>query len=61
MWKVPQETQQSKSMANKILTRKTNTEKAKYLHASMFIATTSSFIKKIEQGFLKTWPDITET
>ena len=35
-------------------------ELEKYLHAELFSLTTESILKSIEQGFLKTWPGLTE-
>ena len=60
MWEVPLENQQSESTTNKILEQTTKPELVKYLPAALFSTTTSSLIKAIKKGFLKTWPGLTE-
>ena len=60
MWEVTLETQQSEVVANKILARATKPELAQYLNTTLFIPTAASLLKEIKNGFLKTWPDLTE-
>ena len=60
MWEVPLETQQSEAVKNKILYQTTKPKLAQYLHAALFSPTTASTLKAIKQGFLKTWPSLTE-
>ena len=61
MWEEPLGTQQSETMVNNILSQTSKLELAQYLHAALFIPTTVSLLKAINQGFLKMWPGLTET
>ena len=60
MWEVLLETKQSEAVKNKIPYQTTKPKLAQYLHAALFSPTTSSPLKSIKQGFLKTWPSLTE-
>ena len=61
MWEVPLETQQAESMTNNIMEQTSKPELAQYLHAALFSPTKASLVKATKQGFLKTWPGLTET
>ena len=52
--------QQSEILVNNILAQNSKPELSKYLYAALFSPTTSSQLKAIKQGFMKTWPGITE-
>ena len=54
MWEVPLETKKSEIAENKILAQKTKPELAQYFHATLFILTTTSLLREIKLGFLKT-------
>ena len=60
MWEVPLGPQQSKNVVNNILAQTSKPELAQYLHAALFIPTTKNLLKATKQGFLKTWPVLTE-
>ena len=60
MWEVPLGPKKSKNVVNNILAQTSQSELAQYLHAALFIPTTSSLLNAIKQGFLKTWPGLTE-
>ena len=60
MWEVPLGTQQSENLVNNILEQTSKPEPSQYLHEALFIPTASSLLKATKQGFLKTWPDLTE-
>ena len=60
MQEVPLETKQSEILGNEIMAQTTRPELAQYLHAALFIPTTSSLLKAIKQGFLKTWTGLIE-
>ena len=60
MWEVPLGTQQSEYVVHNIMEQTSKPELAQYLHAALFIPTTASLLKAINQGFLKTWPVLTE-
>ena len=60
MWEVPLGPQQSENVVKNILAQNSKPELAKYLHAALFSPTTQSLLKAIRQGFLKTWPGLTE-
>ena len=42
-------------VVNNILDQTTKPELVQYFHAALFIATTTSFLKKINMDFFKTW------
>ena len=60
MWEVHLETQQPESVTNNIMAQKSKLELGQYLYAELLGLTTASLIKAIKQGFLKTWPGLTE-
>ena len=60
MWEVPLETQQYEIVKNNILGQTTKPELAYYLHAPIFRLTEARPLKAIKQGFMKTWPELTE-
>ena len=60
MWEVPLETQQPEFMANKIMDKTTKPELTQYLHAALFRPTSERLLKATKQGFLKSWPGLTE-
>ena len=60
MWELPLGPQQSENVVNNILAKTSKPELEKYLHAELLSLTTESILKSIEQGFLKTWPGLTE-
>ena len=47
-------------MVNNILDQTTKAEFSKYFHADIFIPTKTRLLKLIKQGFLNTWPGLTE-
>ena len=54
MWEVTLETQQPAAVINNIIAQPLKPELSQYLCASLFSPTTTSLIKVIKQGFLKT-------
>ena len=60
MWEVPLGPQQSENLVNIILAQTSKPELAQYLYAAILSPTTESLLKAIKQGFLKTWPGLTE-
>ena len=60
MWEVPLRPQQPENVVNKILTQNSKPELAKYLNAALFSPNTASLLKASRQGFLNTWPGLTE-
>ena len=60
MWELPLGPQQSEYLVNIILTQTSKPELSQYLHESLFSSTTTSLLKATKQGFLKTWPGLTE-
>ena len=60
MWEVPLETQKSEALTKHIMAQTSRLELAKYLHTALLCPTTASLLKAIKQGFLKTWPGLTE-
>ena len=60
MLEVPLGPQQSENMVNNILEQTSKPELYLYLHAALFSPNTASLLKEIKQGFLKTWPGLTE-
>ena len=47
-------------MTNSILFQTHKPELAQYLHEALFNPTSESLLQSIKQGFLKTWPGLTE-
>ena len=43
-----------------ILSQTSKPELSQYLHAALFSPTTASLLEAIKQGYLKTWPGLTE-
>ena len=60
MYKVPLETQQSEIVANNILAQTTKPELEQYLHAAIFILTTTILLKATKLYFLKTCTGLIE-
>ena len=60
MWEVTLGPQQSENVVNNILAQTSKPELANYLHAALFSSTTVSLLEASEQGFLKTWPGLTD-
>ena len=60
MWEVPLMPHQSENVVNNILAQTSKTELSQYLHAALFRPPAESIVKATKQGFLKTWPGLTE-
>ena len=60
MWEVSLGPQQPENVVKKILAQTSKPEIAQYLHAARFNPITASLLKATKQGFLKTWPGLTE-
>ena len=60
MWEVPLGPQHSENVVNKIMGKTSKPELAQYLHAEISGPDSASLLKEIKQGFLKTWPGLTE-
>ena len=60
MWEVPLGKQQLENMVNNILAQTSKPEQAQYLNAALLSPTTESTLNANKQGFLKTWPGLTE-
>ena len=60
MWEVPLGPQQSENVVNNIMAQTSKPKLAQYLYEAIFSPTTEILLKAIKQGFLKTWPGLTE-
>ena len=57
---MPMGPHQSENVVNNIMAQTSKPELANYLHSARLSRTTASLLKAIKQGFLKTWPGLTE-
>ena len=58
IWEVHLGPQQPEHLVNNILAQTLKPEISQYLHAALLSPTTSSILKAIKQGFLRTWPGL---